>query len=462
MIDNVIVALYFLAVMGIGLSAARGVNSIQDFATSKSGYGTAIIFATFGATYIGGAFTMGNAERTFLVGIASVLALCGYSLKDIWISRFVAPRLDRFAGALSAGDIMATQYGRMGQVVVGVVGILLSCGIVGAQISATGYVFQYFFNLDHTLGILLGCGLTILYTTFGGIRSVIYTDVLQFAVLAIGFPVACILSVAFIGGPETLLTSVPASHLSFPGPGFTWLSFTGVFLSFVLGGTLGPPYVQRLLAGHTSTQAARGLLLAALFAIPIFFLTGLLGLAASVINPDLNPNLALPFIIDEVMPPVVKGLLIAAILSVMMSSADSWLNSASVAFTNDIYKPLRQAPLSSRTELIIARTATFIIGLGAILFSLSFESVIDILLLAYQIWTPTVVVPLIAVIWGIQRGMRTFVASVLTGFLVSFFWTIALGDPFDMPGILTGTAASLLVFWLYRTPATAPTAAAQG
>lgn len=186
--------------------------------------------------------------------------------------------------------------------------------------------------------------------------------------------------------------------------------------------------------------------------MPFFAITGVFGLAALAIEPDLNPNLAMPFVIDTVMPPVFKGLLIAAILSAMMSTTDTWLNAASVAFTHDVYKQLRKTAMSSKAELFAARLATLIIGLGAVVFSLNLESVIDIMLLAFQVWTPTVVVPLIAVIWGVERGTKTFLASVIAGFLVSFAWTLGLGNPFNLPGIVTGTAASFLVFWLYRTP----------
>lgn len=240
MIDNIIVAFYFVTVLAVGVWAARGVKSMEDFTTSRTGYGTAIIFTTILATYIGGPVAIGNAEKTYLFGIASVVALCGYSLKDIWVARFVAPKLSRFSGALSAGDIMATQYGRLGQLIVGVVSLVLACGLVGAQISATGYMFHYFFGLQHSIGIVIGLVLTIVYTTFGGLRSVIYTDILQFGILAICLPIACILAVSFTGGPQALASSIPPDHLSLPGTGFTWLTLTGVFLAFFWAGHLAP------------------------------------------------------------------------------------------------------------------------------------------------------------------------------------------------------------------------------
>lgn len=454
MIDNIVVVFYFLAVLSIGLWAARDVRTIEDYATSKHGFGTFIIFATIATSYIGGGFSTGNAERNFQFGIAGTLALWGASAGDLWIARYVAPKLDRFKGAISVGDIIATHHGRIGQVITGFCGILICCGILGAQISAVGYIFLHFFNIDHTYGVLIGCGLAILYTTAGGLRSVIYTDIIQFFFLVVGLPTACIFAVLFVGGPQSLLESVPADHWTVPGPGFTWLTLTTTFLAFAVGTMLSPPLTQRLLAGKSASQSARGAFWAAILSFPILIITGLIGLAALVIAPELNPNLALPFIIDTALPPAIKGLLIAAVLSVIMSSADSFLNSASVTFTHDVCKPLYKKNLSEQQELFIARIITLTLGAGAVLFSLSAESPIDLLLLAYKVWAPIVLFPLIAVIWGIQRGPRTFVASAIAGVIVGLVWTDILEEPFGFPGLIAAVLANLLVVCLYR-PATA-------
>ncbi|MEM9104720.1 MAG: sodium:solute symporter family protein, partial [Pseudomonadota bacterium] len=188
MIDNFTLFGYLLIVMGIGLWAGRNVSNIRDYATSQSGFGPFVICATLSASFIGGGFSFGNAEKVFLIGIANIVALWGFSLKEIFVAVQIAPRMARFKDAISVGDIMASSYGKPGRVITGICGVILCCGIVGAQVGAVGYIFQNLFGLDRLVGIALGCSIVIIYTAIGGMKSVIYTDVLQYTLLAVGLP----------------------------------------------------------------------------------------------------------------------------------------------------------------------------------------------------------------------------------------------------------------------------------
>ena len=448
MTDTVVFFAYLAVILAIGLWAGRQVSTIRDYATSQRGFGSLVIFATMSASFIGGGFSTGNAEKVFLFGIANIVALWGFSFKELFVATQIAPRLSRFQDAISVGDVMATAYGKPGRVITGICGLILCCGIVGAQVGAVGYVFQNFFGLDQLIGIAIGCGIVILYTSIGGMRSVIFTDILQFTLLAVGLPVALVLGVYEIGGLDRLLDNVPADHLTIPGPDLTWLGLIGLFLVFMLGETLVPPYMQRLLAGRGARDAARGTLFSGLFSFPFFAVTGLLGLVALALDPDLNPNLAMPYVVNTVMPPVIKGLVFAAIISIVMSSADSFLNSASIAFVNDIYKPMRREPMSDRGQLVLARVMTVTVGLASVLFAVSVESVLDIIIYAYQYWAPVVLVPLVAAIYGRPRGTFVFLWSAGCSAVATFVWGTVLAEPAGVSSIVVGVVVNLAVFLL--------------
>jgi SSS family solute:Na+ symporter len=112
MIDIVIVAIYLVVILGIGLWAGRQQKDLADYAVVGRSYGSLIIFATMSASFIGGGFSTGNAQKVFLFGIANIIGLWGFSLKEILVALFVAPKMDRFPNAISVGDIMATAYGK--------------------------------------------------------------------------------------------------------------------------------------------------------------------------------------------------------------------------------------------------------------------------------------------------------------------------------------------------------------
>lgn len=169
---TVIIAVYLLAVLVIGMLAGKNIKNISQYAVAGKSYGSMVIFATLSASFIGGGFSMGNAEKVFLVGIANIVALWGFSLKEILVAGFIAPKMDRYRDAISVGDIMEVHYGKTAKIFSGVFGFILCAGILGAQIGAIGYVTNLFLGFERFWGIMLGCGIVITYATVGGMKAV--------------------------------------------------------------------------------------------------------------------------------------------------------------------------------------------------------------------------------------------------------------------------------------------------
>lgn len=444
--EKIIVIVYLIAVLLIGLWAGRGMKGMQDFALAGKSFGMLVIFATLSASFIGGGFSMGNAEKVFLIGVSNIVALWGFSIKEILVARYIAPRMGQYPQAISVGDIMDQHYGRGARLFSGFFAIALCAGILGAQVGAMGYVFNLFLDVDKVWGILIGCSIVIAYSTIGGMRAVVWTDVMQFIVLAVGIPLTLYYGLQYVGGWQALTEQVPAVHLSLPSEPLAVLALLSLFLTFMLGETLVPPYLQRLLIGKSSKDVSRGSLLSGLFSIPFFAVTGLIGLVALAMQPGLDANLAMPYVIQEAVPPIFQGIVAAAIVSIIMSSADSFLNSASIAFSNDIVAPLRKTPLSVKAELRLTQWVTLLVGVLSVIFALSIDSVIDILIYAYNFWAPTVLVPLCMAVLGFYVSKPRFIAGAIAGISVAIIWNTLLGGPLNVDGLVLGTAANLLAF----------------
>jgi len=447
LIDQMTIILYLGCVLGLGLWAGRRVNDLEEYAVAGRNYTAPIIAATLSASFIGGGFTMGNAEKVFTMGIVNIMALWGFSLKEMLVARFIAPRSRRFPTAISVGDVMEVNYGKTGKFVTGIFSVLLCAGILGAQIGGMGYLFNLFLGLSVPTGIMIGMGIIILYDTVGGMRAVVSTDVLQFAILAVGMPLVLIFGISQLGGLGEVLDRVPAGHLEVFSK-MTPMQFGSLFLTFMLGETLVPPYVLRLFISRDTKAVSRGTLWSGLFSVPFFAISGGIGLVALVLKPDLNPNLAIPFVVESVLPIGMRGLVIAGILAVVMSSADSFLNSASVAFVNDIVNPLRREKLSNRTGLLWARLATLITGFLAIVIAIRIQSLLDILLFAYNFWSPIILVPLAATLLGYKATPRAFISGAAAGLIGVFGWSRLLGAPGGFDGLIIGVFANFLVFWV--------------
>jgi SSS family solute:Na+ symporter len=444
-VDFIFVVVYLALVLTVGLLASRGIRNLHHFSVAGRSYSSAVVFATLSASFIGGGFTMGNAEKVFTWGIVNIFALWGFSLKEILVATFIAPHIDAFSEAISVGDIMEQAYGRIAKLVSGCFAVLLCAGIVGAQVGATGYIFKLFLGIPHSWGIFFGFGIVVLYATIGGMKAVVLTDLLQFVILSIGIPLTLILGLYKAGGFEVVRAAVPAGHLSFLD-GKTPLAFVSLFLTFVLGETLVPPYVQRLLIGRSAAHTARGTLLSGLYSIPFFAVTGGIGLVALALKPELDPNMALPYVIQQVLPWGLKGMVVAGIIAVVMSSADSFLNGAAVAFSNDVVGSLRRRPLSDRQALLLAKFTTLLVGILAIVFAIKIKSILDLLIYAYHFWAPVIVIPLATALFRIKAGTRVFLAGCGAGLVGMVLWNTMLNAPGDVDGLIVGVLANGAVF----------------
>jgi len=446
--DQAITIVYLVCVLAIGIWAGKGVKTLTHFSVADRSFGAWIIFATLSASFIGGGFSMGNAEKVFIFGIVNIFALWGFSFKEILVATLIAPKMGKYPNAISVGDIMYENYGNTGKIITGIMSVAVCAGILGAQVGAIGYIFDVFMGIPRIYGIFIGCGIVIVYSTIGGMRSVVFTDIFQFIVLSIGIPMTLIFGIHYVGGWAAVKSAVPATHFSFLGTGRTFLQLAVLFLSFVFGETLVPPYVQRLFLSRESKHTVKGTLWSGIFSFPFFAITGLIGIVALAIKPDLDPNLSMPFVINTVLPIGLKGFVIAGVISIVMSSADSFLNAAAVAFTNDIVKPLSKNHNSS-SELLQVRLINVLTGIIAIVFAVKIKSILDILLYSYNFWSPIVLVPLAMAILGFKTKTKHFIAGAAAGVVGVIIWNFILENPAGLDGLIIGLLCNLIVTLVY-------------
>lgn len=447
MLDIAIITIYLAAVLIIGIRAGRHVKSIEEFSVAGRSFSYLVIFATLSASFIGGGFSMGNSEKVFLFGLVNIFALWGFSMKEILVAQFIAPKIKRYDAPITVGDIMGHHYGKGAKVVTGIFSVILCSGILGAQVGAMGYIFNIFLGLDQMYGIIIGLGIVIAYSTIGGMRAIVYTDILQFIVLMVGLPLVLIFGVVKAGGVGAVIQAVPVDHLTFLGP-YTLLAFLSLFFTFVIGEALVPPYVQRLFIAKDVNEVRKGTMLSGLFSIPFLFVTGSIGLVALVLFPEIDANLAMPTMIKEVLPIGLMGIVVAGVISIIMSSADSFLNGASVAAVHDVIKPLMNTDDEKNFRLV--KIINILVGILAIVFAIKIKSILDILIYSYNFWAPIIVVPLVVAILGGKVTKTQFYWGMTGGIIGVVGWNFVLDAPFGIDGLIIGVIGNALLFTLGR------------
>lgn len=445
-IDITIITVFLLANLLLGFIASKKNSDIHHFSVGNRAFRSFVIFATLSATFIGGGYTLGNAAKVYSMGLLYAFALLGFSLKEILVALCIAPKMDNHNDCISIGDIMAKRYGHVGKVITGVFAMLICAGILGAQVGAMGAIFNTFFGIATHWGILIGFGVIITYATIGGMRAVVYTDIFQFIILVIGIPATFFIGLHYVGGLKTLINNVPHQHVYFLQNKQDLVFFASLFVTFIFGETLVPPYVQRLFMSKKSKYTRNGTLASGLLSIPFFIIVGAIGLIAFQLNPEIDQNNALPYVVKFTLPGAIRGFVVAGIISVIMSSAAGFLNAAAISFVNDIVQPLSKKNLSGRALMVLAQLSTLLVGIGSVFFALAISNVMDILLYAYNFWSPVILVPFVASIFGIRANLQDFLLGAIAGIFSMLIWSVGLNEPFHINGLLVGILGNLIVF----------------
>lgn len=444
MIDYGVILFYLIFTLLFGIFKGRKVSNVRDYTVSQGSFDTTAMVATIFGTIIGGGSTVDSASKIYTFGIILFFPYLGQCFSKLIMSEIIAPKFERFHHMISIGDIIESAYGKWGKIICGVGGFLLSTGYVGMQVSATSIFISYFTGMSLVGCVFLSTLVMVAYAAFGGIRAVTATDVVQFIVTIVALPVVAHVALYNVGGWQGLFEILPTEKLSLSvASKDIQIELFTVFIYCLP--YMGPAVMQRLLMAKNTRQTQRSFRIAALIDVPFYLVLTLIALCVAALNPSLDPSLVMPYMIDTHLPIVFKGLAIAGILSIIMSTADSCLTAASVTLVHDVIKPLIPRELPDKTELLLMRLSTVLIGAIAAANALSFKSILDIHFNAGRIWVPVVLFPMVALIMGKSKDLRAFLVAGVLGFSFTYVWTAFFPS---LNGLFPGLIVNGLVFWL--------------
>lgn len=446
-IDIIIVTAYLALLIWMGLRGG-GADSAAAFTASGKTFGAPIIFMSLAASYIGGGFSAGNAAAAFSDGIGMTTALLGFSAVTVWTGKYVVPRIARFSGASTVGDIICRTNGKCAGVAIGAVAFFTCAAVVGAQVQAMGGALHALLGIPPAAGILIGCGVMLVYSTVGGLQSVIAADIVQFILLAIGVPVLLGAALHTAGGMTAVWQATPSAFWN-PLSDRTLPAFLSLMLTIAFGEMLVPPYTSRLLIGKNLRATAKGTMAGGWFSVVFFVMTGLIGLIARALQVTTVPADAMPSLVLAILPVGVRGLIMAAMVSILLSAADGFLNGAAVSMVHDVLVPLYPR-LSDKAQLRLLRATNLLTGIAAVITALLLPNIFGILEISYSLWCPLAVVPLLCALFGINSTSRVFWLGLITGGGVTLLWDFALLRPLDMAGAPIGMAVHFAVRYLLK------------
>ena len=442
-LDWTVVAFYVGALILITVKARR-TRLLEDFTVASRDLPGAMVFATLSATYIGPAYTLGIAAGATEKGYVWYLIGLMMPLQTVLVGKWVAPRMREYSQCHSVGHVMGEIYGTPVRLVTGVLSFLFNSFVVGLIARAFGEVVSTFTGIPAETVIIVGTLPVIFYAAWGGVKTVILTDAIQFVALAVAVPTVVFFS-GYLFDFESLAGKVSELHFTWHG-GYPPTELAGLVIAFFFGEILLPPYCARALAARDPGQAGRGFMAAGLFGFPWMFVVVTIGIIGGASFPGLTGDTVFLKTMEMYLPVGMLGLVLAAIFGIIMSSQDSCLHSASVAFSIDIYQTIRPEA-SDKTLLAYSRYAVVVIGVIAVIFALLVPGLVQALLIVYTLWAPTVVAPLvIGLLWkGVPKASG--MAGILAGAAAAAIWEWSLGNPYGVPSLVAGLVANQLAFW---------------
>ena len=369
-IDWVVVALYFVVIGGISIWTIRKKkDSPTDYFLANRNLGWFVIGASILASNVGSEHIVGLAGT----GAKSGLVMGHYELHS-WIVLMLGWVFVPFymrSRVFTMPEFLERRYNVKARWLLSIIQ-LLSYVIAKASVTiyAGAVVFNSFLGVDFWTGAVVLIVITGLYTIFGGLRAVMYTEALQAVVLLGGSIILTISGLIELGGWNNLVGAVTKDHLNMflplSNPDFPWLGI--LFASPIVGiwyWCTDQHIVQRCLAGRNEQQARRGTIFAAYLKLLPFFVFLIPGLMAYALASSGKIHLAqsdqaFPTLVKALLPVGLRGILAGGILAALMSSLASVYNACSTLFTLDIYQKIR--PLSTERHLVkVGRIATGVV-----------------------------------------------------------------------------------------------------
>ena len=449
-LDIIIICAYLLGMLAIGVAFVKRIKNTEDFYTADHSLGPKVLLATVCATIIGGSSMMGRAGLGYTNGIECLMTALPYMIGMFIFSAYSGRIYDVGAkhNISSIPGLFEFRFGKTAKMIIAVMVVLAMMGTVASQVTATGTIIKLLggrIGISYEAGALIATIIFILYTGASGLFGVVYTDVVQFFMLVIFvYIMVPISSISSIGGLSTFLSNIDTKYL-IPNVNGKLL---GDIVSYLVITMAGAEMWQRAFAAKSRKAAKRGMFWGtAVYAVCVCMIL-VMALAAQQLLPNIvesygSTDAVIPALAIVSLPAGLTGLALAGILSVMMSTADSYLLVSMQTAVDDIGKTI-DPKMSQKKEILVSRIMSVVLALGALVIALYIKSAYTILTTIYNFYAASAGIPALAALYWKKATKEGVISAMLGGFAVCAIWR-ALGSPLGLGATLPGAAACLIL-----------------
>lgn len=447
-IDTVVFIVFLTLNLLVGLYYGRGVKNIKDYSLGNRNFSTGALVSTIVATWIGGDYLFITIAEVYTTGLHYAIGCLGMVV-CLFLNAYVfVPKMSEFLGSISVASAMGDLYGKHVRLISAIGGAIASAGFIAVQFKVFGYILNDFLGLSGNYPIFLAASVVTLYSSVGGIRSVTFTDVIQFFTFGVLIPVLGIVIWNDLSSLPTFNLVTAVQHPLFNYEEFLGLSnpkFWSVLLLFLLFSIpdLNPTMFQRVAIGRSVSQVKKAFSISAILLMLI--LIGMAWIAFLLFNIDsnLNPKELVQYITNNYAHTGLKSFIMVGVVAMCMSTADSNINASSVLLTHDFCYPLN---IKFKSELVLSKIISIVLGVISIYLALLDYDLLPLVFMTQSFYIPIIDVPLILAILGFRSTTKSVLIGMGAGFLSVIVWRIYFMDTTGVDSILPGTIVNLIFF----------------
>lgn len=455
---------YLAAMICVGLWASRRISGISDFIVAGRRLPLWMATATMMATWFGAGSSMGVSATVFTDGLRGVLAdPFGASLSLLIAGVFIVGPM-RKCKCLTVTDIIERKYGKAAGVYASLWMLPVYIGWLGAQLLGIGTILHVLTGMDVKTAALISGAVVLVYTFAGGMWAVTLTDIVQVGLIALGLFAIVPGVVHEAGGVPAVLNNLKSSDLSIwavsasgsGSAGFSdWVYWAGNLMMMGLGCAVGQDLLQRSLSSRSSGVAVASSVMSGFFYFLIAAVPIMIGFAARIVLPrygitaemmgDDVGNQVLPrmaVIILGRIHPLLLTLFLSALVSAIMSSADSSLLAGTSLFCKNIVGAIWPG-ISGKTMLMFTRISTLGFLVISIFFAFSVESIYQLMINSWVSQLVVVFLPVLAALYLPRSSSNSAWAGMLvsTAVWLGYTFLASCGSGLPLVELLNDTDA---------------------
>lgn len=417
--DVVLIVLYFLTVLYVGFSAKKKgdvTNSVEEYLLAGRSLTLPMFVATLVSTWYGGILGVGEFTYKHGLSVWLVFGLPYYIFGAIFA--FMLAGKVRKSNLFTIPERLAQIYDKK----TSFFGTILTLILVtpAPYFLMLGVLLQIIFGLDFKLSIVISTVISISYLFVGGFRADVYTDILEFFLMFLGFSLIIPFAGLKYGWVDFIVANVPPEILTLTGGNS--IQYIVAWFLIAVWTLVDPGFYQRCYAAKNEKVAKYGILISILFWMIFDFMTMTAGLYSRAILPELEqPLMAYPMLAEVVLPKVAKGLFYIGMLATIMSTLNTLVFISATIIGNDIIWRIKKKHNQANQINLYTRIGLVITSVVSILLAIYFPSVVDLWYIIGTLTIPGLLIPVVTSYFeGLAPSPKYAFLIMVFGFASSF------------------------------------------